>query len=150
MAVPPTVTSFRSERLGAPCVNEAIADHRVLWRRRLTVAADECLVRSQALGGRRLAIRHASRSRDRPLFEPENAGELGPVLVQAEGSVTGARRGTASERGACRPLPSDGIATGSVRLTPIQESIAAPARRTDQTVPGRSHRGTPWDPALSA
>ena len=33
MAVPPTVTFFRCARLGAPYVNKALADHRVLWRR---------------------------------------------------------------------------------------------------------------------
>ena len=47
-------------------------------------------------------FRHATRSGDTPMFEPENAGELGQALEVAEESVTGARRGTAAESGACR------------------------------------------------
>jgi hypothetical protein len=41
--------------------------------------------------------RHATRSGDRPMFEPDDAGELGQALAGAEGSVTGGRRGTAIE-----------------------------------------------------
>ena len=65
-------------------------------------AADECVARSQTLGERRLVFRHATRSRDTPMFEPEKAGELGQKLELAEGSVTGARRGAATERRTCR------------------------------------------------
>ena len=54
-------------------------------------------VQPPALGERRSSIRHATRSSDRPVFEPSNAGELGQALEQAEGSVTGGRRGPAGE-----------------------------------------------------
>ena len=37
------------------------------------------------------------------MFEPEEAGELGQALELAEGSVTGARRGAATERHTRRP-----------------------------------------------
>ena len=60
-------------------------------------SAGRSSVQSRALGGRRRTIRHASRSRDRPVFERRAAGELGQALDDAEASVTGARRGPASE-----------------------------------------------------
>ena len=72
-------------------------------------------VQPPALGERRGEIRHATRSSDRPVFEPSNAGELGQGLEQAEGSVTGGRRGTAGESSRRSDLPAR--AKGEIALT---------------------------------
>ena len=59
---------------------------------------DRCIYIYQARDGRSMQIapfrrgRHASRSSDRALFEPENAGELAQALEEAEASMTGTRR----------------------------------------------------------
>ena len=72
-------------------------------------------VQPPALGERRSSIRHATRSSDRPVFEPGDAGELGQALEQAEGSVTGGRRGTAGELS--RRTDRRARATGEIVLT---------------------------------
>ena len=83
-------------------------------------------VQPRSLGERRSEIGHASGGRDKPRFEPSDAGELGQALEGAEASVTGARRGTSGELSRrpdgqegelSRPTDRPSRATGEIVLT---------------------------------